>query len=142
MPACKKHGIVFQSSSALAQGRLSGKYIENNPPPKEGIPIQQLRYGARRTSLGDPPLRCLAAKYSVGVKAVAMNWNICKGALPVVGVRKESQALDHMRALGWRPTKEEIAELDSKGFKGETTKIWHMAAGIVQVSTFSHRTLI
>jgi aryl-alcohol dehydrogenase-like predicted oxidoreductase len=28
------YGIVFQSYSSLAQGRLSGKYTKDNPPPK------------------------------------------------------------------------------------------------------------
>jgi len=32
--ACRDRGIVFQSYSSLAQGRLSGKYNKDHPPPK------------------------------------------------------------------------------------------------------------
>jgi len=34
LKACRDNGIVFQSYSSLAQGRLSGKYNSNNEPPK------------------------------------------------------------------------------------------------------------
>lgn len=121
LEACKKNGIVFQSYSSLAQGRLSGKYTKDNPPPKE------YRFSSYDMEHIEPALevqRRLAQKYNVSVAAVALNWNICKGAIPVVGIRKESQALDDIQALGWRLTREEIAELDKHGFKGNTTKLW------------------
>ncbi|KIW85671.1 hypothetical protein Z517_01063 [Fonsecaea pedrosoi CBS 271.37] len=121
LEACKQHGIVFQSYSALAKGRLSGKHTQGNPPAKE------YRFSSYKMEHLEPALRVvrrLAAKYNVSVTAVGMNWNICKGAIPVVGIRRESQATDDMQALGWRLSREEMAELDSKGFKGKTTKSW------------------
>lgn len=121
LDACKKHGIVFQSYSSIGQGRLSGKYSKENPPPKE---YKFSKYDMEYVEPALEVLRRLAAKYNVSVPAVALNWNICKGALPVVGIRKESQALDNMQALGWRLTDEEIAELDKHGFKGKATKLW------------------
>ncbi|KAJ4507765.1 hypothetical protein HRR78_006769 [Exophiala dermatitidis] len=112
---------VFQSYSSIAQGRLSGKYSKENPPPK------QYRFSSYDMEHVEPVLeiqRRFAKKYNVTVAAIALNWNICKGAIPVVGMRKESQAVEDMQALGWRLTREEIAELDKHGFKGNTTKLW------------------
>lgn len=34
LQTCRENCIVFQSYSSLAQGRLSGKYTKDNPPPK------------------------------------------------------------------------------------------------------------
>ncbi|OCT51788.1 putative oxidoreductase [Cladophialophora carrionii] len=121
LETCKQHGIVFQSYSSVAQGRLTGKYTRDHPPPKE------YRFSAYDMEHVEPVLqvqRQLAQKYNVSVAAVALNWNILKGAVPVVGMRKESQAVENMQALGWRLTREEVAELDKLGFQGKKTKLW------------------
>jgi aryl-alcohol dehydrogenase-like predicted oxidoreductase len=44
---------------------------------------------------------------------VALNWLICKGVLPIPGVKNISQANDNLGALGWRLSDEEVAYLDS-----------------------------
>ncbi|KAI0469422.1 NADP-dependent oxidoreductase domain-containing protein [Xylaria cf. heliscus] len=121
LEACRENDVVFQSYSSLAQGRLSGKYVKGNPPPKE------YRFSNYDMEHVEPCLavqRRLAQKYNVGVAAVALNWNICKGAIPVVGIRKEEQAVQNMQALGWRLTREEISELDKHGFEGKRTILW------------------
>jgi aryl-alcohol dehydrogenase-like predicted oxidoreductase len=121
LEACKEHDIVFQSYSSVAQGRLTGKYSKDNPPPKE------YRFSKYDMEHVEPVLqvqRRLAEKYNVSVTAIALNWNIVKGAVPVVGMRKESQALEDMQALGWRLTREEVHELDQHGFQGKKTKLW------------------
>ena len=121
LEACKQHEIVFQSYSSVAQGRLTGKYTKDNPPPKE------YRFSQYDMEHVEPVLqvqRRLAQKYNTSISAIALNWNICKGAVPVVGMRKESQAIEDMQALGWRLTREEIAELDRRGFQGKKTKLW------------------
>lgn len=121
LEACRANNIVFQSYSSIAQGRLSGKYSKANPPPKE------YRFSSYDMEHVEPCLevqRKLATKYGVSVAAVALNWNICKGAIPVIGMRKESQVVEDIKAFGWRLTREEIAELDSHGFEGNRTKAW------------------
>lgn len=35
LKTCKERGIVLQSYSSLAQGRLTRKYMRENPRPKE-----------------------------------------------------------------------------------------------------------
>jgi aryl-alcohol dehydrogenase-like predicted oxidoreductase len=43
---------------------------------------------------------------------VALNWNICKGTVPIPGVKNVDQLAEAAGALGWRMTEEEVAALD------------------------------
>lgn len=121
LEACKKNNIVFQAYSSIAQGRLGGKYSVDNPPPKE---YKFSSYDMKYVQPAIDQLTKIANGHGVPVAAVAINWVISKGAVPVVGIRKESQALEDMQALGWRLTPEEITSLDRRGFEGETTITW------------------
>ncbi|TKA80032.1 hypothetical protein B0A55_01749 [Friedmanniomyces simplex] len=121
LKACKENGIVFQSYSSLAQGRLSGKYDSNNEPPKE------YRFSSYPMKYIEPTLEAqkhIAEKRGVSVAAVALNYNLVHGIVPVVGVRKPEQAEQDTAALGWRLSDEEIAELDKVSFEGKTTALW------------------
>ena len=44
---------------------------------------------------------------------VAINWCICKGALPIPGAKNARQAAEAAGAMGWRLSDAEVAELDS-----------------------------
>ena len=44
---------------------------------------------------------------------VAVNWVICKGALPIPGASNARHAQENAGALGWRLSAAEVAELDS-----------------------------
>jgi aryl-alcohol dehydrogenase-like predicted oxidoreductase len=75
--------------SPLGQGRLTGKYSAANPPPSgrrfSNMPMAQL----------EPLLetmRTIGKKYDVPVSAVALNWVICKSAIPLGGARNREQA--------------------------------------------------
>ncbi len=43
---------------------------------------------------------------------VALNWLICKGALPIPGAKNAKQAEQNAGAIGWKLTPEEVKELD------------------------------
>ncbi len=43
---------------------------------------------------------------------VALNWVMCKGAVPIPGAKNTKQAQDNIGALGWKLTDAEVAELD------------------------------
>ena len=43
---------------------------------------------------------------------VALNWVICKGAIPIPGAKNAQQAKENCGALGWRLTVDEVRELD------------------------------
>jgi aryl-alcohol dehydrogenase-like predicted oxidoreductase len=120
LQTCRENGIVFQSYSSLAQGRLSGKYTKYNPPPKtyrfSSYPMEEI----------EPTLqavRDIAHKRGVPMSAVALNYNLSKGVQPVVGIRKPVQVEQNVQALAWRLTNEEMQRLDDVSIEGKTTKL-------------------
>ncbi|KAF9697609.1 hypothetical protein EKO04_004201 [Ascochyta lentis] len=121
LQTCKDCGIVFQSYSSLAQGRLSGKYSAHNPAPK------QYRFSSYDMKHVDPIvdiLRRIGQKHGVQPGAVALNYNLCKGITPVVGIRNAQQVEENCSGLEWRLTNEEIREIDHVSFEGHTTQMW------------------
>ncbi len=45
---------------------------------------------------------------------VALNWVICKGLMPIPGVKTLGQAQMNVGALGWRLSDEEVQRLDER----------------------------
>lgn len=43
---------------------------------------------------------------------VALNWTLCKGALPIPGAKSAAQVTEIAGALGWRLGEGQVAELD------------------------------
>lgn len=54
----------------------------------------------------------------VPMTAVALNWIMCKGAIPLPGARNAQQAEQNAKCLGWRLSEEEITELEAHSFEG------------------------
>ena len=54
----------------------------------------------------------IAVKRSVSMAQVAVNWCCYQGAIPLVGLRKQSHVLDISKVLRWDLTKEEYNELE------------------------------
>ena len=108
---CKELGIRLIAYSPIEKGLLAGKYTPDNPPP-----------GSRRRQYSSvlPKLPPLIKQMTLigqdhGGKSnsqVALNWVICKGALPIPGAKNADQAMENVGALGWRLTDEEVAKLD------------------------------
>lgn len=121
LQACKERGIVFQSYSSLAQGRLTGKYTAENPPPKE---YRFSSYDMRDIEPIVEVLRGIAERHGKSISSVALNYNMCKGIAPLVGMRRPEQARQNCESLGWRLTNEEIREIDGVSFEGYTTSMW------------------
>ena len=121
LQACKDRDIMFQSYSSLAQGRLTGKYTAEKEPPStyrfSSYPMKDL----------EPTLKVLdniARARQTSISAVALNYNISKGVIPVIGVRSPEQAKQDIKAMGWRLTDEEIIEIDKVSIEGKLTKLW------------------
>ena len=113
--------MIFQSYSSLAQGRLTGKYTKDNPPPKSH------RFSSYKMEDLEPVLETLervAERRRKSIAAVALNYNISKGVLPVVGIRNVEQAKCAIEALGWRLTDSEMAEIDKVSIVGDKTILW------------------
>ena len=65
-------------------------------------------------------MRALATKYGVSVSAIALNWVISQGAIPLGGARNAKQAEQNAKATTFELTSEEIQKLSAKGFEGKT----------------------
>lgn len=112
MDYCLKEGIAFVAYSPLGQGLLTGKYAPDCPLPK-GL----MRLGNKRVIHEIQPLIQLMREIGEGhggktTAQVAINWVICKGAIPLVGAKNQQQASENVGALGWRLTSKEVASLD------------------------------
>jgi len=108
---CQELNVRLIAYSPLAKGLLTGKYTPDKLPPG----IRGARAGliiGRAT-----PLLHLLTEISQqhGGKTpaqVALNWIICKGALPIPGAKNATQAAQNAGALGWRLTPDEVKALD------------------------------
>ena len=108
---CKELGVRLIAYSPIEKGLLTGKYSPETPPPG----IRGQRYGSLLPKIG--PLLKLMTEIGQehGGKSktqVALNWCICKGALPIPGAKNAAQAEENAGALGWKLTEEEVAKLD------------------------------
>ncbi len=108
---CRELGIRVIAYSPLEKGLLTGKYSPQQRPP--GPRGQQYTWLLPRLA---PLLKIMTAiGQDHGGKSnaqVALNWVICKGALPIPGAKNAGQAQQNAGALGWRLTEEEVARLD------------------------------
>ena len=108
---CKELGIRLIAYSPLAKGLLTGKYSIESPPPgiRSHQPIGRLR--------NIPTLIAMMTEIGKGhgdkiPAQVALNWLICKGALPIPGSKTAKQAEDNAGSIGWKLTPEEVKALD------------------------------
>jgi len=113
---CQELGIRVIAYSPLAKGMLTGKFNPRNPPPTARAreyswalnkiePIIGLMREIGQEQQGKTPAQ------------VALNWLICKGALPIPGAKNASQAAQNAAAAGWRLTPEQVAALDEASDK-------------------------
>lgn len=108
---CKELGIRLIAYSPFEKGILTGKYSPEHPP--SGLRGQQ--YAAILKQIGPliKLLKQIGQDHGGKTPAqVALNWTICKGALPIPGAKNAQQALENSGGAGWRLTDEEVAKLD------------------------------
>jgi aryl-alcohol dehydrogenase-like predicted oxidoreductase len=113
---CNELGIRLIAYSPLEMGLLTGKYSPATPPPGS----RSVRYASLLPKIG--PLLKLITEIGQdhGGKSnaqVALNWVICKGALPIPGAKNADQALQNAGALRWRLTDAEVGKLDEQSDK-------------------------
>lgn len=106
-------GVTVLAYSPLAMGILSGKYFPQNPPKG----IRNNRYSSAYLAKCQPLLEKMrqigTAHAGKSPAQVALNWVICKGTIPIPGVKNIQQAEQNLQSVGWRLTEEEIDILDS-----------------------------
>ena len=66
--------------------------------------------GLKRDELTDlrSNLEHLASKYGKSMAQICVNWAICHGTIPLVGIRSLEQARDTVGALGWKLEQEKV----------------------------------
>ncbi len=112
MALCRELKVTLIAYSPLGMGLLTGKYTPERPPAG----LRGRRLGRQRLLQAQPLvglLREIGQAHGGKTPAqVALNWVICKGAVPIPGAKNARQAEDNAAAAGWRLTEEEIVALD------------------------------
>jgi aryl-alcohol dehydrogenase-like predicted oxidoreductase len=107
---CKELGIRLIAYSPLEMGLLTGKYSSENPPSG----MRGSKYADMLRKL--PPvirlLQEIGQNHGKTASQVALNWVICKGALPIPGAKNARQAEENAGGAGWHMTDEEVNQLD------------------------------
>jgi hypothetical protein len=109
---CAENGIHFFSYMVLEQGALSGKYDAAHPMPEGSARAETYNPVLDRLEVLNGELKKLAEKYGVGAAQIPVAWAIAKGTLPIIGVTKENQVLDAVKAANIALTAEDTAELE------------------------------
>ena len=123
--ACRDLGVTLLAYSPLAMGRLTGKYGVANPPPGKrnfsAFPMAEIEPVVAE-------LRRIGAAHGGKSPAqVALNWVMCKGAVPIPGAKNASQAEQNAGALGWALVADEVAALGRVakfGQRGLFNRVW------------------
>jgi aryl-alcohol dehydrogenase-like predicted oxidoreductase len=117
LKVCQELGISLIAYSPLSQGVLTGKYTPEKPLPG----LRGRLYSRALLEEVQPLIRQMreigrehGSKTAV---QVALNWVICKGALPIPGAKNARQAQENAGALGWRLSEAEVAALDESSAK-------------------------
>ncbi len=108
---CREHNITLIAYSPIGQGVLTGKYTPEAPPPG----VRGRRYHSKYIERAQPLIQLLGEigqAHARSAVQVALNWVICKGAVPIPGAKTGAQARENAGALGWQLTAEEVAQLD------------------------------
>ncbi|KAL6972155.1 Pyridoxine 4-dehydrogenase [Sarracenia purpurea var. burkii] len=107
---CDSLGIRLISYSPLGLGMLTGKYTPSELPKGP----RRLLFGQIIPGL-EPllnSLREIAIRRRKTVPQVAINWCICKGTIPIPGVKSVKQAEENLGALDWRLSSDELLQLE------------------------------
>jgi pyridoxine 4-dehydrogenase len=97
--------------SPLCLGLLTGKYTLDKLPKSKARQqlFRELLPGAQ--SLLNT-LEVVARDYGKSQSQVAINWCICKGSVPIPGVRNKAQAEENLGATGWLLKPDAVEALD------------------------------
>ncbi len=116
VPALERYGIGLLPFFPLASGLLTGKYRRGEPPPV-GSRIQT--WGGEETLTDDAfdvleALSTFAAARSISLLDVAIAGLAAKPTVAsvIAGATTRDQVRVNVAAAGWRPTPDDLAELD------------------------------
>jgi aryl-alcohol dehydrogenase-like predicted oxidoreductase len=112
MEKCNELGIRIIAYSPLAMGILSGKYTPENPPSG----VRSSQYNREFLAKIQPLLKTMKKigndHNGKSAAQVALNWVICKGAIPIPGAKNANQMEQNIGGTGWHLTADEVKLLD------------------------------
>jgi len=112
--ACRDLGVRMIAYSPMALGLLSRRYGGRGSAELPGGPRGQL---FKSIVPGLDPLydvmEAICEERGKTMSQVAVNWCMCKGAIPIPGAKSLSQAEQNLGALGWRLGEGEVLELEA-----------------------------
>ena len=114
---CRELDVTLVAYRPVASGLLAGKYSLDNPPQGWRGRLYNRHLLARVQPLIGLLRQVGSAHGGKTPSQVALNWLICKGALPIPGATKVEHMQENAGALGWRLTAEEVAALDHASMK-------------------------
>jgi len=131
---CNEAGIKVLAYFPFAMGLLTGKYSSkssNDETSKTSRKRSKLELNdLQRYAEGDgitipkggiSPLLAkmedIALARNKSIAQIALNYIICKGAIPIPGARTESQFIDNIGAMGWRLSLMEVHALEEEANK-------------------------
>jgi aryl-alcohol dehydrogenase-like predicted oxidoreductase len=123
---CRENGITFFAYMVLEQGALSGKYDTKHPMPEGSARAETYNPVLDKLEILSAELKKLAEKYGVGAAQIPVAWAIAKGTLPIIGVTKENQVLDAVKAANITLTDKDAAELEkvADGLELNVIRFW------------------
>lgn len=116
LEACLENGVTLVAYSPLCQGLLTGKYAPGGPKPggPRG-PIYSAKIAEAQPLI--EVMRAVGGPRGKTAAQVALNWAICKGALPIPGAKNAKQVEEIAGAAGWRLEEGEVLELERAAAK-------------------------
>lgn len=107
-------GVTIIAYSPLAQGLVTGKYTPENYVEPQGARRFDGRFSKEGLGKIAPVLdllKELGRKYDRTPAQVALNWLICRGAVPIPGAKNAQQVRENAGALGWSLDSGEVNQL-------------------------------
>jgi len=120
LAACERHGLAFLPYFPLADGLLTGKYQEGQPPPAgtrlAGVPADRLEKVMSTENLGKvTALAELAAGEGHSVLDLAFAWLLSRPALAsvIAGATKPEQIRANVAAGSWELPPDLVARVEA-----------------------------
>ncbi|HEV2275178.1 MAG TPA: aldo/keto reductase [Acidobacteriaceae bacterium] len=131
MPLGIEHRVSALVWSPLGWGRLTGKIRRGQPLPEKSR--------LHKTAENGPPvpeeylynvvdaLEKVARETEKTVPQIALNWLLQRPTVAsiIVGARNEEQLRQNLKAVGWKLTPEQIAQLDAASALTPVYPYWH-----------------
>jgi len=126
---CTENGVKVLAYYPFAMGLLTGKYSNSvdsvsdatitslTSSKKTDLEMKDLRSYANKMSGLLSEMKIIAAEREKTISQVALNYIMCKGAIPIPGARTVDQVKDNIGAMGWELSESEIGVLESEADK-------------------------